>query len=188
MLPLFRTEQIKKETIKTVSIIFLLGILNWGCDFENSSKKKNEPTAKIDFQSSMSDKGNYLSILEAGGKHKCGDFLVEFKFEETAREEMSAVLQSVFILPMKNHVIHFKSTLKNKIQNISCRDLNNDGLSDLYIRLWDGGNDFGSYQSHLYRMSANHLARISSFVDPWFAEQRFSTLESKGKIFFATKN
>ena len=188
MLPIYPICQIKRETIKITSLFLLLGILFWGCHFDNNSKKKNEPIVKIDFESNMSEKGNYLDILKAGGKHKCGDFLIEFKFKDLTKEELNTVLQNVFILPIGNNVIHFKASLRNKIQDVSCRDLNNDGLSDLYIRLWDGGNEFSSYQSHLYRTSIDHLARITGFVDPWFAKQRFSTLESKGKILFATKN
>ena len=188
MVPVYPILKIKRETIKISSLILLLGIFFWGCRFENNSKTENEPVVKINFESNMSDKGNYLDILKAGGKHKCGDYLIEFKFVDITKEELSIVLQNVFILPIGNNIIHFKTSLKNKMQNVSCRDLNNDGLSDLYIRLWDGENDFSSYQSHLYRMSRNHLARITGFIDPWFAKQKFSTLESKGKIFFNTKN
>jgi len=174
-----------RKDIKIFFYIFLLGLNFLGCHFENSLKNKNESIIKIQFQSNMSNKGNYLDILQAGGKHKCGDYLIEFKFKDIAIKKLNSFFQDIFIIPIGNNVIHFQAALKNKIQDISCRDLNNDGLYDLYVRIWDGGNDFSSYQSHLYRTSAGHLARITGFVDPWFAKQKFGTLESRGKILFA---
>ena len=65
MLPIYPICQIKRETIKISSLILLLGIFFWGCRFENNSKTENEPVVKINFESNMSDKGNYLDILKA---------------------------------------------------------------------------------------------------------------------------